>query len=54
MNKENFERNMDMFARRANGETYVEIGERYGVTAPRVRQIVTKMQRRAEWLSKKI
>lgn len=43
------ERNIDIYKAREQGETFVSIGKRYGLSTERVRQIWKKTKRIIEW-----
>ena len=45
----NTERDMRMVQMRAEGQTYAEIGRKYGISRTRTRQIVTKHNRQLRW-----
>jgi Mor family transcriptional regulator len=47
------ERDAEICKRHADGEAYKKIADAYGISSVRVRQIIGKARRRAQWLARR-
>jgi len=47
--RENTSRNVELFRRRQAGERWTDLARDYNITPARVRQLVDREKRRAEW-----